>query len=114
MNTDRASHHFLAQRISAIILIPLVIWFCLSLARLPEANYETTITWIKSPINTLLLLLLIIVSLRHAILGLQVIIEDYISDVSKRNNLIRFVKILSYALMAAGVFSIIKITLGGS
>ncbi len=110
--SQRASHHFLAQRITAIILIPLVIWFCFSLANLPEASYTAVIEWVKTPINTLLLLLLIIVSFRHAILGLQVILEDYIANVQKRNSLILSVKLLSYLFMGAGVLSILTIVFG--
>lgn len=107
------SHHFWLQRITALALIPLTIWFCISIALLPQASYETVIAWVQTPFNAIMMLLLVIVSLQHAQLGMQVIIEDYVSNHSTRLITIILVKFISYFMMAAGVYSIIKITLGG-
>ena len=107
------SHHFWLQRITALALIPLTIWFCISIALLPQASYETVIAWVQTPFNAIMMLLLVIVSLQHAQLGMQVIIEDYVSNHSTRLIAIILVKFISYFMMAAGVYSIIKITLGG-
>ena len=108
-----ASHHFWIQRITALALIPLVIWFCFSIALLPETSYNAIISWIQSPFNAIMMILLVIVSFQHTHLGLQVIIEDYISQHGARLFGILLVKFISYFMMAAGVYSIIKITLGG-
>ncbi len=108
------SHHFWVQRISALAMITLVIWICLSIAFLPEANYSSVVAWLKSPINGIITLLFVILSFYHAQLGLQVIIEDYVSSHSKRFIGILFIKFLSYFMMAAGVYAVIKITLGGN
>ena len=109
-----ASHHFWVQRLSALALITLVIWISFSIAFLPEASYETVVAWLQSPINGIISLLFVIISFYHAQLGLQVIIEDYVSSHGVRLFGILFVKFLSYFLMAAGVYAIIKITLGGN
>lgn len=109
-----ASHHFWVQRISALAMITLVIWICLSIAFLPEANYSTVVAWLQSPLNGIITLLFVILSFYHAQLGLQVIIEDYVSSHSNRLIGILFIKFLSYFLMAAGVYAVIKITLGGN
>jgi len=108
-----ASHHFWVQRLSALGLVPLVLWICFNIAFLPEANYATVVTWLQSPFNGIMTLLFVIVSLFHAQLGLQVIIEDYISSHAVRLFGVLFIKFLSYFLMAAGVYAVIKITLGG-
>ena len=108
-----ASHHFWVQRISALAMITLVIWICLSIAFLPEASYATVVAWLQKPINGIFTLLFVILSLYHAQLGLQVVIEDYVSCHAKRLIGILFIKFLSYLLMAAGVYAVIKITLGG-
>ncbi|MGK0273037.1 MAG: succinate dehydrogenase / fumarate reductase membrane anchor subunit [Cocleimonas sp.] len=108
-----ASHHFWVQRISALAMIGLVIWICFSIVFLPEANYATVVAWLQSPLNGIITLLFVILSFYHAQLGLQVIIEDYISSHSKRLFGILFIKFLSYFMMAAGVYAVIKITLGG-
>ena len=108
-----STEHFWVQRLTALGLIPLVIWLCISLAFLPEATYETVMAWLRSPFNAIMMIALVIVSLQHAHLGIQVIIEDYVSDHGKRLAGILVVKFLSYFLMIVGVYSIIKITLGG-
>lgn len=107
------SHHFWVQRMSALALIPLIIWVCFSIAFLPEASYSTVVTWLQSPFNGIVTLLLVVISLYHGQLGMQVIIEDYVSCHSKRFVTILFFKFLSYFLIAAGVYAVIKITLGG-
>ena len=108
-----ASHHFWVQRISALGMIPLVIWLCFSIALLPEASYAAVVSWMQSPLNGIITLVFVVLSFFHAQLGLQVIIEDYVSCHSKRLFGILLVKFLSYFLMAAGVYAVIKITLGG-
>ena len=86
------SHHFWVQRMSALALIPLIIWVCFSIAFLPEASYSTVVTWLQSPFNGIVTLLLVVISLYHGQLGMQVIIEDYVSCHSKR-----FVTILFFS-----------------
>ena len=108
-----ASHHFWIQRLTALGLIPLVIWLCFSITLLPEASYASVVSWLQAPFNAIMMTLLVIVAFQHAHLGMQVIIEDYVSCHSKRFIGILVVKFLSYFLMVVGVYSIIKITLGG-
>ncbi|MGH8477571.1 MAG: succinate dehydrogenase, hydrophobic membrane anchor protein [Methylococcales bacterium] len=71
-------HHWWTQRITAVALIPLTLWFGISLVLVPGADYQTIVGWISSPWNTVLLIATIIAVFYHAILGLQVIIEDYV------------------------------------
>jgi succinate dehydrogenase / fumarate reductase membrane anchor subunit len=109
----KGSHHFLVQRITALIMIPLVLWFCISITLLPEASHQTVTAWLRSPFNGIMMTLLVITSLHHAHLGLQVIFEDYISDTNKRTKIITFTKFFSYLLMAIGLYSIFTIYFGG-
>ena len=109
-----STEHFWVQRLTALALVPLVIWLCFSLTFLPEASYAAVMTWLRSPFNAIMMIALVIVSFHHAHLGIQVIIEDYVSDHAKRLAGILFVKFLSYFLMIVGVYSIIKTTLGGN
>lgn len=108
-----ASHHFWIQRITALSMIPLIFWIAFSVAFLPQANYATVVAWLQSPFNSIMTILFIITSFYHAQMGLQVIIEDYISSHGPRIFGILFVKFLSYFLMAAGVYAVIKTALGG-
>ena len=112
--SGEASHHFWVQRLSGLGLVALVIYICLSIAFLPESNYETVVSWLQKPFNGIMTLLCVVLSFYHAQLGLQVVIEDYVSNHSIRLTGILVVKFLSYFLMAAGAYSVIKIALGGS
>ena len=94
-------------------LIPLIFWVCFSVAFLPEASYATVVAWLQSPFNGIVTLLLVVISLYHGQLGMQVVIEDYVSSHSIRFTSILIFKFLSYFLIAAGVYAVIKITLGG-
>lgn len=107
-----ATHHFWLQRLTALALIPLTLWFGFSVAMLPEANYATVVSWLQSPFNAVMMVLIVIVGFQHAHLGMQVIIEDYIADHGKRMMAVLTVKFLSYFMMVLGVYAILKIALG--
>lgn len=108
-----ASNDFWMQRLTALALVPLVIWFCFSISLLPHVSYEVLINWLQSPFNAIMMALIVIISFKHALMGMQVIFEDYIPTHDYRIAAILMAKFLSYFLMALGVFSILKIALGG-
>ena len=66
------------QRLTALALIPLVIWFVVSMIIVTGADHAAAVDFISSPINSVLLILLIIATFYHGQLGLTVVIEDYI------------------------------------
>lgn len=106
------THHWIAQRLTAIALIPLSIWFVLSLLCMTELNYQTATEWIQSPLVAVYLLLFIIVMFYHTQLGLQVVIEDYFdSKVMKITGLV-LLKLVSFFAGVAAVTAILKIYLG--
>ena len=70
--------HFWYQRLTAIILIPLILWFCISVASMP-VDHSTLVGWIQRPAVAIGLILLILSTFYHAQLGLQIVIEDYVS-----------------------------------
>ena len=72
------SKTFMAQRLTAIALIPLAIWFVVSLMVAMTGPGEAAAVWLGRPINAGLLAALILVALRHATIGVQVILEDYV------------------------------------
>ena len=108
-----ATKHFMMQRVTALALIPLLIWFCFSIALLPQVTYEVLVSWLKSPFNFVMMFLILIISFKHAHLGMQVIFEDYISNLKRRKIAILAVKLLSYLSMAIGILSLLKVALGG-
>ena len=70
--------HWWGQRVSAIALLFLGLWFAVSLATMPGFNYAEAVTFIGRPFNSILLLLLSLSLAYHSYLGLQVVIEDYV------------------------------------
>ncbi len=106
--------HFILQRLSALALLPLVLWLVFSLARLPSLDYAQMLAWLASPFNALLLILFLGVGLYHAQLGVQVVLEDYISRLPLRMALIVAVKLLSLFAAVAGIFLLLKFSLGAS
>lgn len=103
--------HFWRQRLTALVLIPLVLWFGFSLAAMP-VDYMTLVATIKNPAVMVGLIILIIATFYHAQLGLQVIIEDYVSTHSTRMVSIIVVNFLCLLLGVIGVVAVLKIALG--
>jgi succinate dehydrogenase / fumarate reductase membrane anchor subunit len=103
--------HFWHQRLTSLLLIPLVLWVGFSLAALP-VDHATLVGWIQQPWVSVALVLLVIVVFYHAQLGLQVIIEDYISSHSKRTVTLLLTNLACLLLGTIGVISVLKISFG--
>jgi len=106
-------HHWWIQRLTAIALIPLVVWFAISLVMLSGADFNMVRAWIGSPLVMVLLILTIGVGLHHAQLGLQVVIEDYIHGEGRKLALILLVRFVAVLSGLAGVVAILRIGFGG-
>jgi succinate dehydrogenase / fumarate reductase, membrane anchor subunit len=106
--------HWWAQRVTAVALIPLTLWFLISLLTLPALDYETVHTWLSVPITGFLAVLLVAVLTYHSYLGTQVIIEDYVTS-SGMKVLSLMVLRFGYVLAGgAGVFAILRVVFGFS
>jgi len=70
--------HWWAQRMTAVALVPLTLWFVWSALRLVGAAHEDVLAWIGGPIPVVLFIALVVASFYHLSLGLQVVIEDYV------------------------------------
>jgi len=103
--------HFWHQRLTALLLIPLVLWVGFSLAALP-VDHATLVGWIQQSWVAVALVLLVIVVFYHAQLGLQVIIEDYISPHSTRTVTLLLMNLACLLLGIIGVISVLKISFG--
>ena len=112
-SAKNGTHHWWMQRVTAIALIPLSLWFVISIIKMTGASYVEAIHWIQSPFNAIMLLLLIIATFHHMQLGLQVVIEDYIHNEGLKVILIVSQKLASFALALAASFAVLKIAFGG-
>ncbi len=107
------SHHWWRQRVTAVALVPLTLWFAVSVASLPSVEYVDAVRWIGNPWNTILLLSFILISFFHAMLGLQIIIEDYLHNEWLKMFGILGVKLLTGFLALACAFAVLRIVFVG-
>jgi succinate dehydrogenase / fumarate reductase, membrane anchor subunit len=105
--------HWWVQRVTAVALVPLTIWFVISLIGHLGAPYEEMRAWVGAPIPAVLLICLIVAAFHHGQLGLQVVIEDYVHNEPAKLALLLVVKGLAFFLALLGVFSVARIAFGG-
>lgn len=105
--------HWWAQRLTAIALIPLVVWFAISLVMLSGADYATARAWIGSPLVMVLLTLTIVIGLHHGQLGMQEVIEDYVHSDGWKLAFIVIIKFIAILFGLGAVVAIMRIGFGG-
>lgn len=105
--------HWWAQRVTAIALVPLSLWFVAGVLGLIGAGHEEALAWIGYPLNAVLLVLLIAVTFHHGQLGLQVVIEDYVHAEWLKIALILVAKFAAVLLALLGIVAVLAITFGG-
>ncbi len=103
--------HWWMQRLSAVLMLPLGLWFVISLMTMPSLAPDAAIQWLQNPIPALLMMLWTITVVYHATLGLQVIIEDYVHNKKTALTLLVLLKFTMLILLAMVVFSLFKIVL---
>jgi succinate dehydrogenase / fumarate reductase membrane anchor subunit len=106
-------HHFWSQRITAVALVPLVIWLVGSLAYHAGSDYESARAFFAQPVAGALLLLLIGTGAYHMKLGMQVIVEDYIHKEGTKLVLLMLNSFFCVAIALIGGLAIIKLSFGG-
>ena len=105
------THHFWHQRLTALLLVPLALWIGFGIAALPP-GYDELHAWIGQPLVTVGLVLLIATTFYHAQLGLQVVIEDYVSSHARRTVVLLLSNLLCLLFGIVGVVSVLKIAFG--
>jgi succinate dehydrogenase / fumarate reductase membrane anchor subunit len=105
------SGHFWYQRVTAVALVPLSIWLIVLLNKALNAPYANTVEWLSSPLNTLAIIAWTVAVIYHAALGVQVVIEDYVSTIPVRNLAIRATNLIFLVLGVAALLAIIIILL---
>lgn len=106
-------HHFLVERVSALALVPLVIWGAFAAVGLVGAGHDAAVEWISQPINGVLTGALLICGLIHAKNAMQVVIEDYIYGFVAKASLLLLNLTVCTLAGALGVFAILKAALTG-
>lgn len=101
--------HFFRQRVTAVALVPLAVWFALSAFRLIGADRDMAMAFLHEPINAVLMALFVIAAVVHMALGLQMVIEDYAHGEGGKLVLLLLNKFFAWLVGAACVFALIRI-----
>lgn len=108
-SNPHGSGHWQAQRLTALALFPLSLWFLGSLLMYSPAEYAAIVEWLKSPFSATGMILLIGVLLYHGQLGIQVVVEDYLPQRLLRISLLYLLKGLASGLFIFACLCILKI-----
>jgi succinate dehydrogenase / fumarate reductase, membrane anchor subunit len=104
--------HWWAQRLTAVALVPLALWFCAGLIAHVGADRAGLFQWLGSPVRAILMMLLLGTGFHHMALGLQVVIEDYVHIEWAKVGLLVLNRFVAYGLAVAGIFAVMRIALG--
>ena len=105
-SAHHGSGHWLILRITSLALLPLTVWFVVTVIRLSKVEQPQLVGFFQSPINALLMALLIAFSFYHTALGLQEVVEDY---VHKKFTKATLLLIINLGLLALGILTIMAI-----
>ncbi len=103
---------WISERVSSVALIPLTLWLVWAGLTLPKAGYAGAVVWLRSPLNAVLVALLVVVGFWHMAIGMRVIIEDYIHKAGSKAVLLLLNLFLCTLAGALALFCVLKIALG--
>ena len=104
--------HWWAQRVSAVALALLSMWFVVSLLSIAPIDYVALRAWMSSGWNAVPLIVLMLVVSQHSYLGLRVVVEDYVHEPGTRIGILYFLRFAHLVVTAAGVFAVFEVLFG--
>jgi len=105
--------HFWQQRVTAVALVPLSVWFVSSVLAYVGAEQGAVAAFFSEPAEAILMFLFIVAAVHHMSLGLQVIIEDYIHREGMKLMLLVLNRFACWGIGAAAGFALLKMAVGG-
>jgi succinate dehydrogenase / fumarate reductase membrane anchor subunit len=108
-----AVHHWWMQRLTSIALLPLSIWLLCALIRLPLGDYAAVAVWVASGWNPLWLSLTVLAMAWHSVLGVQVVIEDYVHGAALKTFSLLLSQFAHWLIAAATVYAVLRIAFRG-
>ena len=106
--------HWWAQRLTSIALVPLTVWFVVSLLSLPSYDHPTIVAWMGQLWTAVFLILLVLTAAWHSQLGVRVVVEDYVHGTGMKTLTLTLVTFFHVVVAVAGVFAILKVAFGGA
>ena len=107
-----ADEHWWLQRMTAVALLPLGLWLAYQLLTLGSFSYPSVVAWVREPLTSILLILLVVAVGYHSVLGVQVVIEDYVTGKGTRAATLMASTLAHVGLTIAAVFAVLKIAFG--
>ncbi|MGE5624815.1 MAG: succinate dehydrogenase, hydrophobic membrane anchor protein [Bacillota bacterium] len=111
-SAKQGTAHWWAQRVTAVALIPLSLWFAVCAVQLTHADYVVAVNWLHTPTVAVLLSLFLGTLFYHAYLGVQVVVEDYVHTEWLKIATLLAIKFAAVLLAAAGIFTALRIAFG--
>jgi succinate dehydrogenase / fumarate reductase membrane anchor subunit len=106
--------HWWVQRLTAVALLPLGLWFAIALTRLDGLSYAAVVAWLREPLTAILLLLTVVTVVYHSYLGIQAVVEDYVETKGAKVLVLMLSAFAHFFLLTAAVFAVLKVALGAS
>ena len=104
-------HHWWAERVTSVALIPLTLWFVFSVVAMAGHTQPEIVQWISHPLVAVLLIALILASFHHTQLGLQVVLEDYVHQEGQRLIAILAMKAVVYFFGLLALLAVLKLAI---
>jgi succinate dehydrogenase / fumarate reductase membrane anchor subunit len=111
-SAKQGSHHWIAQRLTAILLAPLSIWFLVAALGVAAGGYAEARSFVAQPLNACLMAAFVLALFYHAQLGLQVVVEDYVHIPWLELTLQIGIKVACFLAAIASLLAIVRISLG--
>jgi succinate dehydrogenase / fumarate reductase membrane anchor subunit len=106
--------HWWHERLSSVATLILLVWFFVSLIRLPDLSYATVSQWLASPLVAVPMLLLIVTVFWHLSAGLRVVVEDYVHEEGGKLFWLVAINFLSLFAAALSAFAVLRIAFVGA
>jgi succinate dehydrogenase / fumarate reductase, membrane anchor subunit len=104
--------HWWLQRVTAVALVPLTLWFVAALVAHLGADHASAVVWLGAPLTAIAMILLVVATFVHTALGLQVVIEDYVHHEATKIASLVLVRLACWALGAAALFAVLRVAFG--
>ena len=110
--TDASVAHWWHQRLTAVALIPLSLWFAFGLTGIDLGSQAAVVAWIGGPLNATLLGLLATSGVYHSWLGVRVVLEDYVPDEGQLRVSLACSQAAHAVVLAVCLFAILRVVFG--
>jgi succinate dehydrogenase / fumarate reductase membrane anchor subunit len=106
------THHWWAQRLTAIALVPLVLWMVIAVLTTTMSDYESARATVGHPLGAAFAIALVAVLFHHGQLGLQVVIEDYLHIEWLKITALVLIKFASVVLALIAIIAVLRLAIG--